>query len=53
VDDVVDESRVALNSLLEAPKQKLKYEYDFGDGWEHTVLLEKIVVPEAGPYVLG
>lgn len=48
VDDVIEERTVSLSSLLEAPKQKLKYEYDFGDGCEHTVLLEKIVLPEAG-----
>ncbi len=36
------ERRVALRALLRAPRQKLAYEYDFGDGWEHTILLEKI-----------
>jgi hypothetical protein len=31
------------------------YEYDFGDGWEHGVVLEKVDVPQAGkkyPFVL-
>lgn len=27
--------------------QKLRYEYDFGDGWEHELLLEKILPAEA------
>jgi hypothetical protein len=30
------------------PKLKLRYEYDFGDGWEHHVVLEKITMPAAG-----
>ncbi len=28
--------------------QKFTYEYDFGDSWEHTILLEKILAPEEG-----
>lgn len=46
--DVRDERRVRLNQLLTAPKQKLVYEYDFGDGWEHVVLLEALLEPEPG-----
>ncbi|MBU4480313.1 plasmid pRiA4b ORF-3 family protein [Patescibacteria group bacterium] len=29
-------------------KSKMKYEYDFGDGWEHMVTLEKILSEEKG-----
>ncbi len=43
-----DERRVRLGALLKRPRQSLKYEYDFGDGWEHTILLEKILEPEPG-----
>lgn len=32
-----------MNQLLTSEKDTLKYEYDFGDGWEHAVLLEKIL----------
>jgi hypothetical protein len=46
--EVRDERRVKLNQLLSIPKQALLYEYDFGDGWLHQVLLEKILEPEAG-----
>jgi hypothetical protein len=46
--DVHDERRMRLNQLLSTPKQSLLYEYDFGDGWLHQVLLEKILEPEAG-----
>ena len=27
---------------------KFSYEYDFGDSWEHTVLVEKILTEEKG-----
>ena len=32
-----------LPDLLKKEKEKILYEYDFGDSWEHTILLEKIV----------
>ncbi len=48
VEDVHDERRVKLNQVLTAPKQKLSYEYDFGDSWTHEVLLEKVLAPEPG-----
>ena len=31
-----------------APKNKALYEYDFGDGWEHTVVLEKVLPAKPG-----
>src|SRR4051794_24697397 len=47
-EEVRDERRVRLNQILTEPKQKLVYEYDFGDGWEHVMLLEKVLAPEQG-----
>lgn len=38
-----DPSRIKLHSVLKKEKEKLKYEYDFGDGWEHIIMLEKIL----------
>lgn len=38
----VDYSDLVISDLLKKEKDKIKYEYDFGDGWEHTILLEKI-----------
>ena len=33
---------------VQVEKDKFTYEYDFGDGWEHIILLEKILPPEDG-----
>lgn len=38
-----DESKARLHKVLSKPKQKMIYEYDFGDGWEHEILLEKVL----------
>lgn len=45
---VKDERRFKLNQFLSSPKDKIRYEYDFGDSWEHAVLLEKVLSPESG-----
>ena len=39
----VDERRITLAQLLRRPKQRLIYEYDFGDSWTHDLVLEEIV----------
>ena len=31
-------------------KYKFSYEYDFGDNWQHTVLVEKILPEEKGKH---
>ena len=41
-----DDSKAQLGRVLTKPKQKLIYEYDFGDGWEHEILLEKVSTPD-------
>ncbi|HCU06856.1 MAG TPA: hypothetical protein DIC42_04675 [Holosporales bacterium] len=45
-----DEKKVKLDKIFTEEKQKINYEYDFGDGWEHTITLEKIVDPDEKPY---
>ena len=43
-----DERKVKLRERLSKPGDRIAYEYDFGDSWEHEILLEKIVEPEKG-----
>lgn len=47
LDGMEDESKIRLDRLLAFEKDKIVYEYDFGDGWEHDILLEKILEPDA------
>ncbi|XP_044256452.1 uncharacterized protein y4hQ-like isoform X2 [Tribolium madens] len=42
-DKVVKEDKVKLSQFLKTPNDKVKYIYDFGDNWEHLVVLEKIL----------
>ena len=44
----VDERTVTLDEVLGEPRAKLRWDYDFGDGWEHDVVVESIGAPEAG-----
>lgn len=48
--EMVDETTVKLNQVVSGVKTKFTYEYDFGDGWEHTILIEKILPLEAGEH---
>ncbi len=41
-----DESRVRLRDVLKKPSDRLVYEYDFGDGWEHAIVLEQALPHE-------
>lgn len=43
-----DESAVRLSQVLTGVGAKLSYTYDFGDDWEHTVTLEKILPADPG-----
>ena len=43
-----DERKIKLSQLGLKARSRLHYEYDFGDGWEHEVVVEKILEPEPG-----
>jgi len=41
VDDVADETSLTLNSLVKSGADRFGYTYDFGDDWEHLIVVEK------------
>ncbi len=41
--DVRSERSVKLNQVVTGEKYKFRYVYDFGDSWEHEILVEKIL----------
>jgi hypothetical protein len=43
-----DERRFKVSSVLRSVKSKLRFDYDFGDGWEHDVVVEAIGPAERG-----
>lgn len=47
--DFLDASKARLGDVLEdIGRKKLVYLYDFGDGWEHTIMVERLADPEPG-----
>ncbi|MEI8182962.1 MAG: plasmid pRiA4b ORF-3 family protein [Desulfomonile sp.] len=46
--DVLDEKKIRLDQLITGEKEKFFYVYDFGDNWEHEILLEKILPIDPG-----
>lgn len=46
-DDSEDESMAKLSDLLSKPKERIMYEYDFGDCWEHMIELTAIEEAQA------
>ena len=45
--DLLDENESTLQQIASEVGSEIKYEYDFGDGWEHLVRVEQIEAPEA------
>jgi hypothetical protein len=43
-EDLLDENRHKLNKVVDE-KQRFTYEYDFGDSWHHTIVIEKALPP--------
>lgn len=48
LDGTDDERKVKLSKLGLRRKSKIKYVYDFGDSWVHTLLIEGILPKEPG-----
>ena len=44
--EIIDDGTISIKDLGLSAKDKILYEYDFGDGWEHELLLEKILPTE-------
>lgn len=52
---MIDERKYRLAEIAPTERSKFIYEYDFGDGWEHDVVVEKILPREPDgkyPYCL-
>lgn len=47
-DDMLDERRFTAGMVLGASVHSLRYSYDFGDGWEHTITVEERLPVQAG-----
>jgi hypothetical protein len=46
--DFRDERNARLGQFLKQPGDRIRYAYDFGDGWEHDILLEKRLDVDTG-----
>lgn len=44
----LDEHEVTLEEIFHKEKDRCIYTYDFGDDWQHDIVLEKILSPEKG-----
>ena len=54
--ETVDEKKAILGGVVHREKQRFLYVYDFGDNWEHEIVVEKIIVGNSGsdrPLCLG
>ena len=42
-EQILNEKEIKISDILKKPKDRVGYLYDFGDSWEHTITLEKII----------
>jgi len=43
-----DERKMTLDRLIGKPGDRMRYTYDFGDDWEHEIVVEKVLEAAAG-----
>jgi hypothetical protein len=43
-----DERTVRLDQVAPYPKTRFRYQYDFGDSWDHELVVEAVAPPEPG-----
>jgi hypothetical protein len=46
--EVMDERQVRLNQIAPEVGDRFIYEYDFGDSWDHALVVEQILPPDLG-----
>jgi len=46
--ETLNEKHYTIADIAPGAKKKFIYEYDFGDGWEHEIVVEKVLPPDAG-----
>ena len=51
-DEAADEGKARLRDLAARPGTRLRYTYDFGDSWEHDVLVENILPSDGVPHAV-
>ena len=52
-DQIKNEAKYRLADLLKQPNDQLSYVYDFGDDWQHVIVLEKVLpMPRQHPPAL-
>jgi len=45
-----DARKVLVSDILKLPGDRVFYEYDFGDGWLHDIVLEKVIALNKSVY---
>lgn len=44
--ELKNEKKVKLREVVAGAKERFQYDYDFGDGWRHEILVEVILKPD-------
>jgi len=51
-DRFADEAQARLGDVMATTGGRLRYTYDFGDGWEHDLVVEEILPPDSVPHAV-